>query len=244
MLNELIGGFPAPPPPKPSKKTLQVPVIIGWGEKQKLIVKEISVGKPCGDKPRTDIGPESGVGAAPKPHLPVAIFRIVDTDKEVVITKTKLIPRIDSDIPTCTPNKEYWSKVIVNGYVDKNVIYKTISSHTKEDVMGGLAQITTRVYFSTFIEIKSKEPVKETDRAEIVSAIVEGEDEELLDPNPVDKDAPEWAVTYNKLLEKMLVRITAKVVRTEHVTVKEEEECPQPPYAKNETDFERAEDND
>ncbi|PYG85735.1 uncharacterized protein DUF3794 [Ruminiclostridium sufflavum DSM 19573] len=229
MSNEFMGGFPPPPPPPlppPTKKTLQVPVIIGWGEKQKLVVKEITVGKGCG--PRTDIGPAPEQGIGPEqPCLPAAIFRIVDVDKEVVITKTKLVPRIESDIPTCSPVKEYWSKIIINGYVDKNVIYKTITCHTKDDVMGGLNQITTRVYFSTFIEVKSKEPVKETDKAEIVSAIVEGEDEELLDPNPVDKCAPEWAVTYNKLLEKMLIRITAKVVRIEHVTVKPE--CgPQP----------------
>ncbi len=229
MSNEIMGGFPPippPPPPPPPKKTLQVPVIIGWGEKQKLVVKEITVSKACGDKPRTDIGLGSSPvpGHGPEPCLPAAIFRIVDVDKEVVITKTKLVPRIESDIPTCSPVKEYWSKIIINGYVDKNIIYKTITCHTKDDVMGGLNQITTRVYFSTFIEVKSKEPVKETDRAEIVSAIVEGEDEELLDPNPVDKCAPEWAVTYNKLLEKMLIRITAKVVRIEHVTVKPE--CP------------------
>ncbi|QNU66840.1 DUF3794 domain-containing protein [Ruminiclostridium herbifermentans] len=220
MANEIIGGFPPIPPIPQPNKTLQVPVIIGWGEKQKLVVKEITVGKACGDKPRTDIG--LGPAPGPEPCLPAAIFRIVDVDKEVVITKTKLVPRIESEIPTCSPVKEYWSKIIVNGYVDKNIIYKTITCHTKDDVMGGLNQITTRVYFSTFIEVKSKEPVKETDKAEIVSAIVEGEDEELLDPNPVDKHAPEWAVTYNKLLEKMLIRITAKVVRVEHVTVKPE----------------------
>ncbi len=221
MSNEFIGGFPPPPPPPQHNKTLQVPVIIGWGEKQKLVVKEITVGKPCGDK-----GPVLDLIPGPEPCPPAAIFRIVDVDKEVVITKTKLVPRIESDIPTCSPAKEYFSKIIINGYVDKNVIYKTITCHTKDDVMGGLNQITTRAYFSTFVEIKSKEPVKETDRAEIVSAIVEGEDEELLDPNPVDKCGPEWAVTYNKLLEKMLIRITAKVVRIEHVTVKPE--CPPP----------------
>lgn len=221
MANEFIGGFPPPPPPPTHNKTLQVPVIIGWGEKQKLVVKEITVGKACVDK-----GPSLDLIPGPEPCSPAAIFRIVDVDKEVVITKTKLVPRIESDIPTCGHVKEYFSKIIINGYVDKNVIYKTITCHTKEDVMGGLNQITTRAYFSTFIEIKSKEPVKDTDRAEIVSAIVEGEDEELLDPNPVDKCAPEWAVTYNKLLEKMLIRITAKVVRIEHVTVKPE--CPPP----------------
>lgn len=244
MSNDFIGGYPPPMPPKPCKKTLQVPVIIGWGEKQKLIVKEISVGKPCCDK---ESKPEKGIFGGeeqqPQPHLPAAIFRIVDIDKEVVITKTKLVPRIESDIPTCIPNKEYWSKIIINGYVDKNINYKTISCHTKEDVMGGLAQITTRVYFSTFIEVKSKEPVKDTDKAEIVSAIVEGEDEELLDPNPICKDGPDWAVTYNKLLEKMLIRITAKVVRIEHVTVKEEESCP-PPYPRKSSSFDESEDSE
>lgn len=185
------------PPKYPPKKTLQVPVIIGKGEKQHLVVKEVRISPPS-----------------------PPIFRIKDVDKEVVITQTKLVPSVVYDAPAGPGSIPcWWSKVIINGFIDKNVNYKTITDYTCEDVNGPLFHFTTRVHFSTFIEIKSYEPVFETDKVEILSAVVEGEKEDLLDPNHVPKDAPEWAVTYNKLLEKILVRITAKVIRIEDVTV-------------------------
>ncbi len=186
--------------PIPQKKTLQVPVKIGWGEKQELVVKEFTISPPS-----------------------PPIFRIKDVDKEVVITQTKLVPTVKyidpaEDLDGCVPCW-WWSKVIINGYIDKNVNYKTITDFTSEDVNGPLYHFTTRVPFSTFIEMKSKEPVKETDKVEILSAVVEGEKDDLLDPNPVAANAPEWAITYNELLEKILIRITAKIVRIEEVTV-------------------------
>lgn len=109
--------------------------------------------------------------------------------------------------------------MIINGYIDKNVSYKTITDFTSEDVNGPLFHFTTRVYFATYLEIKSMEKIYDTDKVEILSAVVEGEKEELLDPNPVPKCAPDWAITYKKLLEKILVRICAKVTRTEEVKI-------------------------
>ena len=179
----------------PPKKILQVPVKIGWGEKQKLVVKEATISPPS-----------------------PPIFRIKDVDKEVVITQTKLVP---TDICNAGPDGNRWrSKVIINGYIDKNVNYKTITDFTSEDVNGPLYHFTTRVHFSTFVEMMSEKPVVETDKVEILSAVVEGEKEDLLDPNPVPEGAPDWAITYNSLLEKILIRITAKIVRVEEVTVR------------------------
>lgn len=182
--------YPCPP------KKLQAKVIIGKGEKQHLVVKEFKVSPPS-----------------------PPIFRIVDVDKEVVITDKKLIPSVKFDTPEEMGGPCWWSKVIINGYIDKNVIYKTITDSTCEAVNGPLYQFTTRVPFATYLEIKTSERVDETYEAEILSAVVEGEKEELLDPNPAPKCGPDWAVTYNRLLEKMIVRICAKIVKVEDVKV-------------------------
>lgn len=187
---------PTPPTPPKPKKTIQVPVVKGKGEKQHLVVEEFTI-------------------LPPNPP----IFRIVDVDKKVVITDTKLLPSVKYDSREEPGGADWWSKVIINGYIDKNVSYKTISDCTSENVNGPLFHFTTRVYFATYLEIKSEEQLYDTDKVEILSAVVEGEKEELLDPVPVPKCAPEWAVTYKKLLEKILIRITAKVTRTEEIKI-------------------------
>ncbi len=194
--NNAKGGFPCPYPPK---KIIQVPVVIGKGEKQYLVVKEDCISPPS-----------------------PPVFRIVDVDKEVVVTDAKLVPSVKYDSSDKGGKPWCLSKVIINGYIDKNVIYKTIKDYTHEDVNGPLFQFTTRVPFSTFLEIETQEKIYDTDKVEILSAVVEGEKEELFDPNPVPKCAPDWAVTYNKILEKILIRICAKVVRIEELKVQPE----------------------
>lgn len=181
---------------RPTKKILQVPVIVGFGEKQELVVKESVISPPS-----------------------PSVFRIKDVDKEVVITNFKLIPTSifksnDEDDKSC-----WWAKVIVDGFIDKNVNYKTITDYECNSVNGPLFHFTTKIEFATFVEVKATSPIVDTDRVEILSAFVEGEKEELLDPNPAPEGAPSWAITYNKLLEKMIVKITLKVVRIEHVPV-------------------------
>lgn len=205
-MDEIKTPIPTPIPPRPHKKVLQVPVVKGWGEKQELVVKVSKI-------------------APPSPP----VFRIIDVDKKVVITNTKLIALgKDKDYDDFDnndgaggfgPSTWTWGKVIIDGYVDKNVIYKTITDTTEHDVNGPVFQFTTRANFATFVEVKSEEPLKKDDKVEILKAVVEGEKEELIDPNPVAPGAPDWAVTYNKLLEKMIVKIKLKVTRTEHVPV-------------------------
>lgn len=175
------------------KKLLQVPVIIGFGEKQDLVVQQLTISPPS-----------------------PAVFRIKDIDKTVVITDFKLVPiTMVNDIPkTCD---KFLGKVIINGYIDKNINYKTITDFTATDVNGPLFHFTTRIPFSTFVEVKATEPLKETDTVEILNAIVEGEQEEFLNPNPVPVGAPSWAITYNSILEKIIIFIRLKVTRSEHV---------------------------
>ncbi len=178
--------------PEP-KKLIQVPKIIGFGEKQEFVVQELTISPPS-----------------------PAVFRVKDIDKIVVITDFKLVPlSMDNYGPKICD--KFFGKVIINGYVDKNINYKTITDFTANDVNGPLYQFTTRVEFATFVEVTATEPLRETDNDEILSAFVEGEKEEYLNPNPVPAGAPSWAVTYNSILEKMIICIKLKVTRSDHI---------------------------
>jgi len=173
-------------------KTLQAAVIKGFGEKEELVVSQFTISPP---------------------NPP--IFRIIDIDKQVVITNFKLASV--SEPEDC---QSWWkAKVIIDGYIDKNILYKTITDFTETAVSGPAYQYTTRINFATFVEVKSKEPIYKTDQVEILCAFVEGEKDELLDPNAVAVGAPDFAITYNSLLEKMIVKIVLKITRTEHVCV-------------------------
>ncbi|MBF8984665.1 DUF3794 domain-containing protein [Lutibacter sp. B2] len=68
-------------------KLIQVPVIIGQGSKQTLVVSKLRISPPS-----------------------PPVFRINNIDTEVIITNMKVIP----------------GKVIINGYIDKNINYKTL----------------------------------------------------------------------------------------------------------------------
>lgn len=202
-------SFEPVPKKKPEKKILQVPVKIGWGEKQELVVVTSTVSPPS-----------------------PPVFRVKDVDKTVVITQMKLVPinkfeeceeKADS-FGNWDPWGSGWgwrtrAKVIINGYIDKNVNYKTITDFTPTDVNGPVFQFTTRAPFAALIDVQAKEPICETDIVELSSAIVEGEKEDLLDPNPVPEGAPSWAVTYNALLEKIIVKIKVEIKRIEEVKV-------------------------
>jgi hypothetical protein len=162
--------------------TIQVPAIIGRGEKQELVTRLLTISPPS-----------------------PPVFRIKDIDKEVVITNTVLVPEA--------------KKVIIDGYIDKNINYKTIAEFTEEAVDGPLDQFTTRIEFATFVIVNSLVPLRPTDQVEILSASVEGEKDELMSPNSVPVGAPSWAVTYNQLLEKMIVKITLKITRIEDIPI-------------------------
>ncbi|MGH4117395.1 DUF3794 domain-containing protein [Clostridium sp.] len=176
---------PTTPSPVPA---LPVPSIEKFGEKVELVVNQITI-------------------APPNPP----IFRIVDIDKVVGITNFKLASVNGPGV--CHP---WWTaKVIIDGYVDKNILYKTITNFTEDAVSGPVHQYTTRVEFATFVEVRSMDPICLTDNVKICAAFVEGEIDELLDPNDVAAGAPDFAITYNSLLEKMIVKIVLKITKKE-----------------------------
>jgi hypothetical protein len=180
------------PAPEPVK-ILQVPVIKGFGEKEELVVCQLTISPP---------------------NPP--IFRIIEIDKVVTISNFKL-----ASISEPEEGQLWWkAKVIIDGFIDKNILYKTITECTDVAVGGPVYHFTTRIDFATFVEVKSKYPMLITDHVEILSAFVEGEKDELLDPNDVAICAPDFAITYNTLLEKMIVKIKLKITRQEHVCLK------------------------
>jgi len=169
---------------------IQVPVVIGKGEVQVLVVKELTISPP---------GPP--------------IWRIKDIDKEVVITNLVVIP-VD-----CGRK----GKIIFNGFIIKNINYKTVEDVCHNAVSGPLFHFTTKIPFEGFIEITPEhgEKIKEGDRAEVLEAFVEGEKDELLCPEKIECEK-----VFNKILEKMLVFIKAKIVRIKEIKVQEvEKDC-------------------
>lgn len=193
MANKEIKSGPGYPPPFKTE-LIQTSVIVGCGETQKLVVKVSTVSPPS-----------------------PPIFRVVDVDSKVVITNTKLIPPEDKNDDK--NDHKCWGKVIVDGYVDKNVIYKTITDSTSDAVNGPVYQFTTRLDFATFVDVEAHKPFGKHARVEILKAFVEGAKEEPIDPNPPTEGAPSWAITYNKLLEKIVVKIELKVTEKKHLPV-------------------------
>lgn len=162
---------------------IQVPVVIGKGEVQVLVVKELTISPP---------GPP--------------IWKIKEIDKEVLITNLVVIP-VD-----CGRK----GKIIFNGLIIKNINYKTVDEVCHNTVSGPLFHSTTKIPFEGFIEITPErgEKVKEGDKAEILEAFVEGEKDELLCPEKIEGE-----IVFNKILEKMLVFVKAKIVRIEEIAV-------------------------
>ena len=186
----------------PPPQLIQTIVTTGKGKKQKLVVATDPI-------------------APPSP----ALFRVIDTDKKVVITNKKLIvPEPDNPGPYKTPGWSpcgKWGKVIINGYIDKNVTYKTITDFTSTAVNGPVFQFTTQIEFSTFVEVYAVPggQISETDEVVIEDPHVEGESEEPVNPNPVAAGAPPWAVTYNALLEKIIIKINVKTQKQKGIFV-------------------------
>jgi hypothetical protein len=133
------------------------------------------------------------------------IFKIVEIEKKVVVTDTSVIP----------------GKVIFNAFIWKNVIYKTVEDVSDGIVNGPLFHATFKIPFAGFVEIKpiGCDKIKESDTAELLEAFVEGEKDFLH-----GESTCKGITVFDKLLEKDVVKITFKVVRTEHVPVECEEE--------------------
>lgn len=133
------------------------------------------------------------------------IFKVEEIDKKVIIIDSQVIK----------------GKVIFNAKLRKNVIYKTVEDVCDGIVNGPLFHATFEIPFGGFVEVKpiNCEEAMEGDTAEVLEAFVEGEKDFLHCESEV-----KGVKVFNKLLEKDVIRITFKVVRTEHLEVCAEEE--------------------
>lgn len=94
----------------------------------------------------------------------------------------------------------------------KNITFKTAKERDCHGhlnrVCGDVRHCTVEIPFHLFIDIKG---ARDGDKCEIEDAIVAGEFDKLIDKN---SDG-----TFNKLLEKVVIKIRAKVVRVRHLDV-------------------------
>ena len=113
-------------------------------------------------------------------------------------------------------------KVIINAKLIKNVIYKAVECKHDDVVFGPLLHATAEIEIADFIELKKPgHEVKETDKAEVLEAFVEGFKEEL------EKAEKEDGVkVFEKIHEKIVVKIKLKVTRMEHLEVEVEDHKP------------------
>ena len=104
--------------------------------------------------------------------------------------------------------------VIINGTLHKDINYKTLDGSVQsfdggQIATGDVVHTTVWLPFHCFIDVAN---ALEGDDCQIESATVIGEKDEPKDPNDGDP-------TFNTLLEKAVIRIVAKVTRTEQLTV-------------------------
>lgn len=128
------------------------------------------------------------------------IFKIEKIDRKVIVTDANVIP----------------GKVIFNAFIWKNVTYKTVEDVCDGIVTGEIHHITFKIPFGGFVEIKpiGCEKVEKSDVAELLEAFVEGEKEFLH-----DESICKGQKVFCSLLEKDVVKIAFKVIRTEHIPV-------------------------
>lgn len=132
----------------------------------------------------------------------VPVFEIVDIIKKVNVTSCKVIN----------------GKVIINGELNKNIIYKTRENEEIFDnvtrVCGDVVHCTVNIPFALFIEVSG---AIEGDDCHIEDAFVEGEQDIEQDFNPDG--------TFNCLHEKTVLRVDVKVTRTEQICVETSTNC-------------------
>ena len=153
--------------------------------------------------------------------------------KQIFVTKTIKLPenkeafkiesvdfkvKIESKDLKVIPGKP--GKVIINAKLIKNVVYKAVESKCEDVVFGPLLHATTEIEIADFIELdKPGHEIKATDKAEVLEAFVEGFKEELEKPEKENS-----VKVFEKIKEKIIVKIKLKVTRMEHIEVEVEEE--------------------
>lgn len=155
-------------------------------------------------------------------EVPVVINS--NTAEVLVVTEIPLTPpafKIDEihkliEIDDCVASCD---KVIVNGRLIKNVTFKTAKERDchgdLKRVCGDVRHCTVEIPFHLFVEVPG---AKDGDRCEVEDAIVAGEFDKLVDRN---HDG-----TFNKLLEKVVIKVRAKAVRTRHLKVDADDVTP------------------
>ncbi len=117
-----------------------------------------------------------------------------------------LIPHVNDDCAAAC------DKVIINGRLIKNITFKTIKERDCHGdlnrVCGDVRHCTVEIPFHLFVELPG---AKEGDICEVEDAIVAGEFDKLICPN---SDG-----TFNKLLEKAVIKVRAKATRVRNLKV-------------------------
>lgn len=149
-----------------------------------------------------------------------------NTAQVLVVTEIPLTPpafRIDEihkliKIDDCAA---VCDKVIINGRLIKNITFKTIREHDCKDdlrrVCGDVRHCTVEIPFHLFVELPG---TREGDMCEVEDAIVSGEFDKLIDKNPDG--------TFNKLLEKVVIKVRAKSERKKWLRVNAHDITPHP----------------
>ncbi|MCY6355620.1 hypothetical protein [Clostridium sp. ZS2-4] len=136
------------------------------------------------------------------PPIP-PVFYVKEIKKWVDVYNMKVIP----------------GKVIFNAWVWKDINYKTAQYVCEggNQVNGPLYHSTTKMPLAGFVDITPVpgEEILPTDEAEVLEAFVEGEKDHWSD----EVDVGKGVIAYKKVHEKMVIKITFKVVRIEHVPV-------------------------
>ncbi|QEK10929.1 DUF3794 domain-containing protein [Crassaminicella thermophila] len=132
----------------------------------------------------------------------IPVFEIIDIIKKVEITDCYVVD----------------NKVIINGELNKNIIYKTKEEEEQFDnvtrVCGDVVHCTVTIPFALFVEVPG---ALEGDQCQIEDAFVEGERDVERDFNTDG--------TFNTLHEKSIIRVDVKVTRTEQICVETSTEC-------------------
>ncbi|MCR3761919.1 hypothetical protein KYB31_23380 [Clostridium felsineum] len=139
-----------------------------------------------------------------KPNYP--ILAIDNTNNIVTITDAKI------DSPVRQVSENWKGSILLDGYVDNTITYRTASNTSSSTISGNINFLSTRIYFQIKSTVISSSKFSKKSNVEVISAYVENEKRDLLDKNPIPENYPTWAITYNKLSQKILVKIQVKII--------------------------------
>ncbi|KHD38571.1 hypothetical protein NL50_03460 [Clostridium acetobutylicum] len=158
---------------------------IYYGEYEKLIVNILTVKKPS------------------PPIL------AIDTTNNVVTVTNAII-----DSPVKKTSSNWKGTLLLDGYIDNTVTYRTASNTSSNTISGNINFLSTRIYFQIRPTVLSPTQFSKKSNVEVISAYVESEKKDLIEQNSLPENYPTWAITYNKLSQKILVKVQIKITST------------------------------